>query len=110
MGSDLRLLLTTCASREVANQLAVSLVEQRHAACVNVLPGVSSIYRWMGKIESENEVLLLIKTATTELAAIESTIKIHSGYELPELIAIEISDGASDYLAWVAASVGKEVN
>jgi periplasmic divalent cation tolerance protein len=109
MGSDLRLVLTTCGSRDVANRLAQALVEQRLAACVNILPGVSSTYRWMGKIEREDEVLLMIKTAKTEMAAIEATIKTVSGYELPELVAVEISAGASDYLAWVAASVGKEV-
>lgn len=110
MGSDLRLVLTTCSGRDVADRIASALVDQRLAACVNVLPGVSSTYRWMGKIEQDDEVLLMIKTANTELAGIEKTIKNISGYELPELVAVEISGGASDYLAWVAASVGEESN
>ena len=110
MSSDLRLVLTTCANRDVADRLAMALVEERLAACVNVLPGVSSTYRWMGKIEHDDEVLLMIKTAKTELAAIEMTIKTVSGYELPELVAVEITGGASDYLAWVAAAVGEKVN
>ena len=109
MSSDLRLALTTCASRDVADRLAVALVDQRLAACVNVLPGINSTYRWMGKIECDDEVLLIIKTAETELAEIEATIKSVSGYELPELVAVEITGGASDYLAWVAASVGREL-
>jgi periplasmic divalent cation tolerance protein len=109
MSSDLRLVLTTCGSRDIADRLALELVNRRLAACVNVLPGVSSTYRWMGKIERDDEVLLMIKTARTELAAIETAIKQVSGYELPELIAVEITDGAMKYLSWVAASVGKEV-
>jgi periplasmic divalent cation tolerance protein len=110
MTSDLRLVLTTCGTREVADQIATRLVERRLAACVNVLPGVSSTYRWMGKIESESEVLLLIKTATTELAEIEATIRTLAGYELPELIAVEIAGGSADYLAWVASSIGENLS
>lgn len=109
MSSDLRLVLTTCGNREIADRLAEELVDRRLAACVNVLPGVSSTYRWMGKIERDDEVLLMIKTAKTELAAIESTIKSVSGYELPELVAVEITDGATNYLSWVASCVGKEM-
>jgi periplasmic divalent cation tolerance protein len=106
MPSDLRLVLTTCGSAEVAGRLASVLVERRLAACVNVLPGISSTYRWLGKIERDDEVLVLIKTAQTELAEMEATIREISGYELPELIAIAITDGSAAYLAWVADSVG----
>lgn len=109
MSSDLRLVMTTCRNRETADSLAEALVDRRLAACVNVLPGVSSTYRWMGRIERDDEVFLMIKTAKTELAAIETTIKSVSGYELPELIAVEITDGASNYLSWVATSIDKEV-
>jgi periplasmic divalent cation tolerance protein len=108
MGADLKLVLTTCASPEIAEQLAQALVERRLAACVNVLPGVHSTYRWAGQVEHANEVLLVIKTAGTELAAIETTIRSLSGYELPELIAVEIAGGSAAYLEWVAASVGEE--
>lgn len=110
MGTDLRLVLTTCGSREIADRIATALVDQRLAACVNVLPGISSTYRWKGKIECDDEVLLMIKTAKSELASIETTIKGISGYELPELIAVEITGGASDYLAWLETSVGEEKN
>jgi len=106
MASDLRLVLTTCGSREVADRLAGALVERRLAACVNVLPQVSSTYRWLGKIERDDEVLVFIKTAATELEMMEATIREISGYELPELIAVEITGGAGGYLAWVAESVG----
>ena len=102
MSSEFRLVLTTCDSREVADRLAGALVERRQAACVNVLPGVSSTYRWQGKIECDQEVLLLIKSTQEQLMAIEQTIREISGYELPELIAVDIADGSADYLAWVA--------
>lgn len=109
MSADLRLVLTTCGSREVADRLAGTLVERRLAACVNVLPGMTSTYRWMGKIERDTEVLVIIKTAETQLSAIESTVKAVSGYELPELVAVEIAGGSAGYLDWVAASVGEDV-
>lgn len=107
MRSDLRLVLTTCGSPDVAGRLADTLVERRLAACVNVLPGMRSVYRWQGRIEHDDEVLMLIKTRATELGEIEAAIKEASGYELPELIAVEIGDGAADYLAWVADSIGE---
>lgn len=106
MSSDLRLVLTTCGSREVADRIAAALVGERHAACVNVLPGIRSTYRWKDRTETEDEVLMLIKTATDRLAAIEATLKQLSGYELPELIAVEISGGSADYLSWIVSSIG----
>ena len=102
MSREFRLVLTTCGSREVADRLADVLVERRQAACVNVLPGVSSVYRWQGKIERDQEVLLFIKSTSNQLSAIEQTIREISGYELPELVAVDIADGSADYLAWVA--------
>jgi periplasmic divalent cation tolerance protein len=108
MGGDLRLVLTTCGSREIADRLALALVEQRLAACVNVIPGVRSTYRWAGKIERADEFVLMIKTASEKLAALEATIRSESGYELPELVAVEIAGGSADYLDWVAASIAKD--
>lgn len=107
MSADLRLVLTTCAEKALAEEIATVLVEQRLAACVNVLPGMSSTYRWQGKIQTDAEVLLLIKTTAAELTALESTIKSMSGYEVPELVAVDIAGGATDYLNWVAESVGE---
>jgi periplasmic divalent cation tolerance protein len=106
MGSDLRLVFSTCGSRKLAEDIAQALVERRLAACVNVLPAVSSTYRWMDEIEHADEVLLLIKTAQTELAAIETEIRARANYELPELVAVEITGGSAEYLAWVAGSIG----
>lgn len=106
MQSDLRLVLTTCGNRDLAERIATALVEKRLAACVNVLPGVSSTYRWQDAIERDDEVLMMIKTAVTEIDAIDREIRSLSNYELPELVAVEIAGGGSEYLAWVAASVG----
>lgn len=106
--SELRLVLTTCGDRELAERLAETLVDRRLAACVNIVTGVSSTYRWLGKIERDEEVLVLIKTAAAQMAAIETTIKSLSGYDLPEVVALDITGGAEDYLAWVAASLGEE--
>jgi periplasmic divalent cation tolerance protein len=108
MGGDLRLVLTTCGSREIADRLALTLVERRLAACVNVIPDVRSTYRWAGKIEQAEEFVLMIKTASEKLTAIEATIKAVSGYELPELLVVEIAGGSADYLGWVAAAVAEE--
>jgi periplasmic divalent cation tolerance protein len=108
LSSDLRLVLTTCGSRETADRIAAALVGERLAACVNVLPGARSTFRWQGRVESDEEVIMLIKTAKPQLPAIESRLRALSGYELPELVAVEISDGAKDYLRWVETSIGAE--
>ncbi len=107
MSDRLRLVLSTCGSREIADAIAHALVERKLAACVNVIPGVSSTYRWDGKIERDEEVLLIIKTEDAQVPVIESEIKTLANYELPELVAVDITGGAADYLGWVAASVGE---
>lgn len=107
MATQLRLVLTTCGSPDDAERIATTLVERRLAACVNVIPQVSSTYRWLGKVERGQEVLLLIKTSEAEVGAIETEIRALANYELPELIAVEIAGGAADYLDWVKASVGE---
>ena len=105
MGTDLKLVLTTCGNREIADRLALALVERRLAACVNVLPAMNSIYRWAGTVERADEVLVIIKTAREQLMAVERAIKEISGYELPEVLAIDVAGGSADYLSWVADSV-----
>jgi len=102
MGGDLKLVLTTCGSREIADRLALALVEQRLAACVNVLPGVRSTYRWAGKVEQASEVVVIVKTAGEKLMAVEETIRKLSGYELPEVLAVDIAGGSAAYLSWLA--------
>jgi len=86
-----------------AQILAALLVEQRLAACVNILAPCRSIYRWQGKVEDAQEVPLLIKTTAARYAALEAAIRTHHPYELPEIVAIPIQCGLPGYLAWVAA-------
>ena len=86
---------------ESAQKLAALLVEQRLAACVNVLAPCTSVYRWQGKVETANEIPLLIKTTRERYAALESAIRAHHPYELPEIIAVSLSAGLPAYLEWI---------
>ena len=103
--TDFQIVLSTCADREEAERIAHRLVEQQLAACVNILPGVQSIYRWQGSIESAAEVLLLIKTRSAHCPAVQSTIASLHSYEVPELLVLPVSGGSEAYLAWLKASL-----
>jgi periplasmic divalent cation tolerance protein len=92
-----------CPDPETAQRIANALVEERLAGCVNVLPGVRSVYRWQGAIERADEVLLLIKTARERLAPLTARVASLHPYELPELVAVEVAGGSAAYLDWVAA-------
>ena len=97
------LVLTNLPDAEKAHRLAKLLVEQRLAACVNILAPCRSVYRWQDKIEDTIEVPLLIKTRTERYAELEAAIIAHHPYELPEIVAVSIEHGLPDYLAWVVA-------
>ncbi len=86
-----------------AQALARLLVEQRLAACVNILTPCHSVYRWQDKMESAIEVPMLIKTTAERYNALEAAIRAHHPYELPEIVAVPVECGLPDYLAWVAA-------
>jgi len=103
--TDKRLLLTTCGSREEAHRIANELVEQRLAACVNIVPQIDSIYRWQGEVETATEWLLVIKTTVEKCEQLRAALLNLHSYELPECIEIGIEDGAAPYLDWIAASV-----
>lgn len=96
-----RLVYCTVPSPEVGETLAGTLVEQQLAACVNILPGLTSVYRWQGKTEKEPESLLLIKTREDRLPALQEAILAAHPYELPEIIAVPISSGLPAYLDWI---------
>jgi periplasmic divalent cation tolerance protein len=103
--TDTRIVLTTAGSEEEARKIAHHLVENRLAACVNIVPQVESIYRWQGKVDSSREWLLLVKTANEKFEVVRDAIcKLHS-YDVPECIALSIDDGSSEYLQWLADSV-----
>jgi len=106
--TDKIVVLSTCASVEEANRIATELVEKRLAACVNLVSGVRSIYRWKDKLEESQEALLVIKTSRALFESVRIQIeKLHS-YELPEVIALPVVDGAEQYLEWMDRELGKE--
>lgn len=92
----------TCPDATSADALAQALVSERLAACVNVLPGVRSTYRWQGAVEQADEVLLLIKTTRSRLDALGARVRALHPYELPEVLAVEAHGGLAPYLDWVA--------
>lgn len=95
------LIYCTCPDQETAERIAGQLISQKLAACVNILPGVRSVYEWQGQIETAQEHLLLIKSPQAQYAAIEAAIKALHPYQLPEIIAVAIERGSADYLKWI---------
>ena len=98
------LVLSTAESHDQAEQIATTLVENGEAACVNVIPGVRSIYRWEGKICNEAEFLLVIKSKAEKFEAIRARIKSLHSYAVPEIISLPISMGDPEYLSWLAGN------
>jgi periplasmic divalent cation tolerance protein len=103
--TDKRIVLSTAGSEDEARKIARHLVENRLAACVNIVPQIESIYRWQGKVESSQEWLLLIKTTADRFPAVRDAIRESHSYDLPECIAISIEDGSAAYLEWIGQSV-----
>jgi len=99
--TDKRIVLSTAGSEEEARNIARELIERRLAACVNIVPQVESIYRWQGKIESNREWLLLIKTTAEKFERVRDAIRELHSYDLPECIALAIEDGSPEYLRWL---------
>jgi periplasmic divalent cation tolerance protein len=104
--TDKIVVLSTCNSAEEAEKIARGLVEQKLAACVNVLSGVRSFYRWKGTIEDSPEWLLIIKSSREHFEALRGALeKLHS-YEVPEAIALPVVEGARNYLNWMEGELG----
>jgi periplasmic divalent cation tolerance protein len=103
--TNTRVVLTTVGLKDVAEKLAIQLVERRLAACVNIIGPIRSIYRWHHKVQNEAEYLLLIKTTADHAARLQSAFKELHPYELPECIQLPITSGGEEYLDWVAAEV-----
>lgn len=99
------IVLCTCPDHASARSLATRLVEARLAACVNLILGVESIYRWQGAVERASEVLLLIKTQAHRLAALQALILAQHPYELPEILAVQADSGLEGYLSWIEQEV-----
>jgi periplasmic divalent cation tolerance protein len=91
----------TAPAEEEAERIASALVENKLAACVNIVKNMRSIYRWQGKIEDEAEVLMIVKTRKEHFAHIRERVKQLHSYSVPEIIALPIVEGSEDYLAWM---------
>jgi periplasmic divalent cation tolerance protein len=102
--ADRIVVFITAGSQEEAHRIARLLVKEKKAACVNIVPGVDSLFRWKGKIDSAHEALLLVKTRAPLLPQIISLVKKAHSYQVPEIIALPIIDGSEDYLRWLDAA------
>ena len=96
----------TAPNAEEAGRLAEMLVEKRLAACVQMLPGMESVYRWQGKIEREREVLLIVKTTQAKFEELEKEVRAIHSYDTPEIVAVPLTAGSHPYLTWLEDSVG----
>ncbi len=101
MSTNYQIILCTCPDKDTAENIAHLLVENNLAACVNIVPSITSVYRWQGQIERAEELLLLIKARQEVYPLLESTIKKHHPYQAPEIIAVSIECGLPDYLHWI---------
>ena len=103
--TDKIVVFVTCGTQEQAEQLAKSLVEKRLAACVNLLPGITSWYWWEKKLTQDQEVLLMMKSSRKKFAELEKEVLRLHAYAVPEVIALQIVEGSENYLNWIDSSV-----
>jgi len=99
--------ITTVGTEEQAFLIAEELVRHRHSCCVNVIPGIRSVYRWKGKVSRDSEYMLIIKTLESELEELATVIREFHSYELPEIINLKIEGGDPDFMTWVTDSLDK---
>lgn len=104
--TDKIVVLSTCASREEADRIAYQLVDQHLAACVSVVAGVGSVYRWQGAVERAEEVLLIVKSSRALFDQLRARIEQLHSYSTPEIVALPIVDGAEGYLDWMTTELG----
>ncbi|MEO6393871.1 MAG: divalent-cation tolerance protein CutA [Pyrinomonadaceae bacterium] len=98
----------TASNIAEAELLATILVNERLAACVQILPGMTSVYRWQGVVQRESEVLLIAKSTATVFAKLELTVRAHHSYDTPEIVAFPIAQLSAPYAAWLTENVGPE--
>jgi periplasmic divalent cation tolerance protein len=99
------LVLVTTPNRRTSEKISKGLVDSRLAACVNILPGVQSRYRWKGKVETGSEELLLIKTNAARLSRLTQWVEENHPYEVCEVLALRVEKGSENYLAWIEKSL-----
>ncbi|MGB7932887.1 MAG: divalent-cation tolerance protein CutA [Gammaproteobacteria bacterium] len=105
MTNDTQIVLCTVPNEATARRIASALVEEQLAACVNIVPGITSVYRWKGAIETAPEMLLIIKTTLGVYMRLQDRIHALHPYELPEIIAVSLDQGLPEYLAWITTSL-----
>jgi periplasmic divalent cation tolerance protein len=103
--NDVLIVLTTWPDAEKARAAARTLVEEKLAACANIVPSVESIYRWQGNVETSAEVMAIFKTTTARYSALEARIRELHTYEVPEILSLRVANGFPDYLKWVQEAV-----
>jgi len=96
----------SCPDQAIAERIAEAVVNERLAACVNLISGLTSIYRWEGQLQRDAELLLIIKTRSAVYPQLEARLRQLHPYQLPEIIALPIHTGSADYLNWIAANTG----
>ena len=106
--SDSIAVFMTAATGEEARSLAEMLIEKRLAACVQIIPRIESVFRWQGKIEHANEVLLIAKTLNSKFAELEREVRSVHSYETPEIVAVDLTGGSLPYLSWLRQSVAED--
>ncbi|CAA6664348.1 unnamed protein product [Spirodela intermedia] len=94
----------TVPNKEAGKKLAESIIQERLAACVNIVPGIESVYWWDGKVQTDSEELLIIKTRESLLEALTEHVKSNHEYEVPEVISLPITGGSAKYLEWIKSS------
>jgi periplasmic divalent cation tolerance protein len=97
----IQIVFCTVPDADTGRRIARDLVEYRLAACVNLLPGIESVYRWQGEVHNDAEVLLLIKARAADFPRLQAAILERHPYELPEILAVPVSNALPEYLAWV---------
>ena len=102
---DYRIVFCTCPNMGTAEAIAKRLVGESLAACVNIAPGLRSVYLWRGAVETDDELLLIIKTSSSRYPAVEAAILQAHPYELPEIVCVPIVAGLSGYLSWIHDAV-----
>jgi periplasmic divalent cation tolerance protein len=105
---DAAVVLTTVPTSEAGEAIAQALVQERLAACVNVLAPMTSVYRWRGGVERETEHQVVIKTTVDRVAALRSRLATLHPYELPEFIVLRVADGGEEYLKWIGSETSRD--
>lgn len=107
--SDAIIVFMTAANIDEASRIAELVIQNKLAACVQILPEMQSVYRWKGQIEKQPEILIIAKTVNSKFAELETRVRAMHSYETPEIVAASLTSGSTPYLEWLSASVGSNL-